>query len=158
MAYCADGAKCYIILAMRSLATFKTLAVSFAALGLAGCFSIERAPLLRTNEEHVLVSNYGWYLFHFIPVACGNANENRWTPWVHFRDDVTMDKVQRRFMMLADDPDKEIRNPTYTTYESVMLEIPGLNLPLPVPYLLTYREIQLSGIISKKKPEEEDPQ
>jgi len=129
----------------------KFLAVAFAALGLGGCFSIERAYLLRTNEEHVLVSNYGWYLFHFIPVACGNASEDRWTPWVHFRDDVTMENVQRRFTMLADDPNESIRNPTYTTYESVMLEIPGLNLPLPVPYLLTYREIQLSGIISKKR-------
>ena len=151
MAYCTGEAKCYIICAMKSLVLFRVLAVAIAALCLGGCFSIERAALPCTNDEHVLVSNYGWYLFHFIPIACGNAKEDRWTPWVHFRDDVTMDKVQRRFMMLAKDPEEEIRNPTYTTYESVMLEIPGLNLPLPVPYLLTYREIQLSGIISKKK-------
>lgn len=136
---------------MTTPAPFKLLAVVLTAIGLGGCFTIERAPLLRTNEEHVLVSNYGWYLFHFIPIACGNANENRWTPWAHFRDDVTMDKIQRRFMMLADDPDKAIRDPVYTTYESVMLEIPGINFPLPIPYLLTYREIQLSGIIYDRK-------
>ena len=30
-----------------------------------------------------------------------------------------------------------------------MLEIPGINLPLPIPYLLTYREIQLSGVLEE---------
>ena len=29
------------------------------------------------------------------------------------------------------------------------LEIPGINLPLPIPYLLTYREIQLSGVLEE---------
>ena len=144
---------------MRTLApsrALKLLVVSVASLCLGGCFTIERAKLLRNDEEHVLVSNYGWYLFHFIPVACGNANENRWLPWVHLRDDVTMDKIQRRFMMLADDSDEELKYPTYTTYESVMLEIPGLNLPLPIPYLLTYREIQLSGVICKSKKKKKE--
>ena len=115
---------------------------------LTGCFSIDSGTLVRTGDEHVLVSNYGWYLFHFIPIANGNANKNRWLPWVMFRDDVTMDKVQSRFMDYAHERGKhDIHDLAYTTRESVMLEFPGLNLPLPVPYLITYREIQLSGVV-----------
>lgn len=139
----------YIIsLSMRICATsIVPIFLACATLCLTGCFSIDTGHVARTGDEHILVSNYGWYLFHFIPVANGNANENRWLPWVMFRDDVTLDKVQRRFMMHANDIGKpDVRDLSYTTRESVMLEIPGLNLPLPVPYLLTYREIQLSGV------------
>ena len=119
---------------------------------LTGCFTIDHAQVLRTGEEHMLVSNYGWYLFHFIPVACGNASESRWFPWVHFRDDVTMDKIQHRFISTANELGRpKVRDLAYTTRESVMLEIPGLNLPLPIPYLLTYREIQLSGIMGEEE-------
>lgn len=118
-----------------------------ATLCLTGCFTIDKGHLARTGDDHILVSNYGWYLFHFIPIANGNANPNRWLPWVMFRDDVTMDKIQRRFMNYADALGKsDIRDLSYTTRESVMLEIPWINIPLPVPYLLTYREIQLSGV------------
>ena len=123
-----------------------------AAACLTGCFTIDRGNLLRTNEEHMLVSNYGWYLFHFIPVACGNASKDRWTPWVHFRDDVTLDKIQGRFLTTAESLGYDkVENLAYTTRESVMLEIPGLNVPLPIPYLLTYREIQLSGVLSMEE-------
>lgn len=131
----------------RTILTFRFLAILGAALCLAGCFSIDSGHLARTGDEHILVSNYGWYLFHYIPVACGNANEHRWFPSVAFRDDVTMDKIQRRFMAYADSIGKnDIRDLSFTSRESVMLELPWLNLPLPVPYLLTYREIQLSGV------------
>ena len=127
--------------------TSKTLLISLvgAAFGLTGCFSLDHGRFVRTPEEHVLVSNYGWYLFHYFPLACGNASKDRWLPWVMFRNDVQMDKIQGRFMDYAGD--RKAHDLAYTTTESVMLHIPGLNLPLPVPYLLTYREIQLSGVL-----------
>ena len=46
---------------------------------------------------------------------------------------------------------KDAKNLTYTSYDSVMFEIPGSNIPVPIPYLLTYREIQLSGVLIGKK-------
>ncbi len=122
---------------------------------LSGCFSIDRGPLVRTNEEHVLVSNYGWYLFHIIPLVCGNAAEDRVLPFIIFRNDVTMDKIQTRFMNYADSygrragVDISVRDLAYTTRESVLFEIPGIHFPLPLPYILTYREIQLSGVIDR---------
>lgn len=130
------------------LAAVLALGVTFC---LAGCFSIKTSTIDHAQHEHILVSNYGWYLFNLIPLACGNASEDAWTPWVHFRNDVTMAKIQRRFMDYARSHGgiDKADNLTYTTRDSVMFELPGLELPLPIPYLLTYREIQLSGEISK---------
>ena len=136
-----------------------TCCVGFA---LTGCFSMDHARFVRSDEEHLLVSNYGWYLFHYFPLACGNASKERWLPWTMFRNDVTMDKIQGRFMDYANSQTNLVRGANgqltpvvgrrardlaYTTHESVMLQIPGINLPLPIPYLLTYREIQLSGVL-----------
>lgn len=135
--------------------TGKSIHIAAAALACAlsaGCFSLEKANLRTSGQEHVLVSNYGWYLFHFIPVACGNANRNAWTPWVVLRDDVTLDKIQSRFMEYAEGQGCEASDLSYTTRESVMLEIPGTTFTVPVPYLLTYREVQLSGLMAKKQP------
>ena len=123
---------------------------------ISGCFSIERGHLRHSGNDHILVGNYGWYLFHCIPVACGNASENPWVPFVTFRDDVTMDKLQSRFMgetkqFAAESgrrlEDVKIHDLAYSTSESVMLNIPGFQIPLPIPYLLTYREVQLSGVV-----------
>ena len=114
---------------------------------LAGCFTLDTADLHLTKEEHVCVGNYGWYLFHFIPLACGNAEENPRLPWAFFRNDVTMDKIQRRFMSYADFYGKTPSDMTYYTRESVLFELPGIDFPLPIPYILTYREIQLSGVL-----------
>ena len=123
------------------------IAVALAAMCLAGCFSLERARIRSIDKEHVLVSNYGWYLFHFIPVACGNASFNAWTPWVAFRNDVTLDKIQSRFMNYANFYGKKTRDMSYYTQESVLFEIPGTDFPVPLPYILTYKEVQLSGVL-----------
>ncbi|MGN0855150.1 MAG: hypothetical protein ACI4R9_06490 [Kiritimatiellia bacterium] len=130
------------------------LACGCAAFCLAGCFSLDHGRFVRTNEEHVLVSNYGWYLFDYIPLVCGNANKDRRLPWVMFRDDVQMDKIQYRFMDYAGE--RRARDLAYNTTDSVLLMIPGIGFPLPIPYVLTYREIQLSGVLEpgEGKPEE----
>lgn len=135
----------------------RTALLVFLALpALSGCFSIERGPLRHSGEDHILVGNYGWYLFHCIPVACGNASKDPLVPFVSFRDDVTLDKIQSRFMDEAGKyaaergrelKDVDIHDLAYSTSESVMLTIPGFQVPLPIPYLLTYREVQLSGVI-----------
>ena len=114
----------------------------------AGCFSIEKAVVGSTGEEHVLVSNYGWYLFHFLPVACGNASQGAALPSVFFRDDVTLDKVQDRFMRHAQEEGREVLGLSCVSRESVMLELPGFGTTLPIPYLVTYREVQLSGTLA----------
>ena len=130
----------------------KAIAAAAAALA-TGCFSLETGKIGSSGEEHALVANYGWYLFHFIPIACGNANWDSWFPWALFRNDVTMDKIQSHFMRHAGERGMTAHDLAYTTSESVMLNIPGVNLPLPVPYLITYREIQLSGTHRRPPPD-----
>jgi hypothetical protein len=66
-------------------------------------------------------------------------------PWAFFRDDVTMDKVQYRFMDYAKNKGVEISDLKYTYYDTVLFNLPIVQYPLPIPYLLCYREIQLSG-------------
>ena len=66
---------------------------------------------------------------------------------VFFRNDVTMDKIQHRFMSYANFYGKKTRDMAYYTQESVLFEIPGTDFPIPLPYILTYREIQLSGVL-----------
>ncbi len=116
------------------------------AMCLAGCFSFEAAKLSRSGEENVFISNYGWYLFGLWPLATGNAIPDGF-PIVFFRDDVTMDKIQARMLSYSESQHKEIDDLTYHNHDSVLLNIPGLDFPLPIPYILTYREIQLSGVV-----------
>ena len=102
---------------------------------------------MTTGQEHVHVSNYGWYLFHCIPLACGNASTGAWTPWVIFRNDVTMDKVQDRLMRHAAERNKTPTDLSYHNYDTVFISIPFTGVPIPIPYLVCYREIQLSGVL-----------
>lgn len=122
------------------------------ALLLGGCFSFDAAVSQRTGEEHVLVGNYGWRLFNIIPLVCGNATdplvEVPHGPWAFFRDDVTMDKVQSRLVnYAATKSEKKLIDITYNAYDTLFFSIPGLQIPVPIPYLLCYREIQISGTL-----------
>ena len=115
--------------------------------GTAGCFSVDSAVGAISGEEYVVVRNYGWKAFKFIPLVCGNATEDAWFPWAVLRDDITMDKIQKRFMDHAGKRGKTPVNLKYTDYDTVMFNLPLVQYPLPIPYLLCYREIQLSGTL-----------
>lgn len=123
---------------------------------LAGCFSLETAELTKSGDENVLVTNYGWYLFNVFPVATGNAAEDALSPTVLFRNDVTMDKVQQRAQRYADSQGKKLGDMAYHNMSSVMFNIPGTDFPVPLPYVLTFREIQLSGVLKNAVAREEE--
>lgn len=125
--------------------TWLFIALAGVALGLSGCFSLESADVKMTNEEHVLARNFGWRLFNWIPLACGNASKDAECSFVLFRDDVTMEKVQSRFVDYA--AGREILDPTYHNCDSVFFNIVGI--PFPIPYVICYREVSLSGTIRK---------
>lgn len=122
-----------------------------ASVGLSGCFSMDYTVSPATGNEHVLVSNYGWKLFNCIPLACGNATDPMSAgycgPWAFFRDDVTMDKVQKRLTDLAAAHGKKPANLFYHNYDTVFISIPFTDVPIPIPYVVCYREIQLSGVL-----------
>ena len=124
-------------------------ASAICAVTLAGCFSVDTARSATAGRTHVLVSNSGWRLFNVIPLCCGNAapEAERLGPWAFFRDDVTLDKVQGRFMEVAQERGLEPQDLVYRNIDNVLFNIPFVSIPVPLPYLLCYREIQLSGVL-----------
>jgi hypothetical protein len=95
----------------------------------------------------VVVRNYGWRLFYFLPVVCGNPNEDDLLPWTFFSNEVTMDNIQGRFAAHAAKRGKSPVHIEYSNYDTVLWAIPQVNIPFPIPYFLCYNEIQLSGRI-----------
>lgn len=141
--------------------------MSFSVL-LAGCFSFETTPLggstgrslkLQSTHgkatEHVVVSNFGWYLFNCWPIVCGNAHENRRTPWVFFRNDVDEDLLQRRLMKYAAARGCNATDVNLFNNAEVLMSIGVGGVSLPVPYLISYRELQYScSLVAKDAPDE----
>ena len=116
---------------------------------LTGCFSLEHSRLQNAAAESVVVQNYGWRLFYFIPLCCGNATPEpkRSGEWAFFRDDVTMEKVQARFMEYAATKDGTITDLTWHNQSRIFVSIPFTSIPIPLPYIFCYKEVQLSGVI-----------
>ena len=126
-----------------------------------GCFSIATSSMSGDDgdaiklyaggepREHVVVSNYGWYLFNFCPMMCGNARKGAWCPWAFFRDDVNETLIQDRLTAYAAEKGYNVEGLHLFNDESVLFTIPGASIPLPIPYLVTYREQQLSGVLVK---------
>ena len=115
---------------------------------LSGCFTIEHART-PNGEDHIVASNTGWYLFNFLPVGCGNSSKDPHCPFVVFRDDVTMEKIQDRMIAAAEEQGKtaaDLSDLVYTIDDDNMLTVPLFYFEIPIPYLLTRRTIQLSGV------------
>lgn len=120
-----------------------------ATLCLTGCLSVDSADSRPAGGEQLLVGNFGWRLFDCIPLFCGNAThgKDRVGGIAFFRNDVTPEKVQAYFMAEAAERGKRPEDLTFHNEDSIMLHIPLLAFELPIPYVLTYERIQLSGVL-----------
>ena len=114
-------------------------------LGLVGCFSIETAPVASSGTA-VYARNYGMYLFNCVPLFCGNASEDPKCSFVMFRNDVMMDKIQARVIADAEKKGLRFEDASWHCTDQITLRVPVLAMEIPVPYILTYREKQLSGV------------
>jgi hypothetical protein len=125
-----------------------------------GCFSIDVAsnqalsnsalsPSDGEPAEHVLVSNYGWLLFNRFPLVCGNGDPDGWLPWSFFCDYISPEFLHNRFMKYASDHDANVRDLTFYRDEEIFFNIPGMDpISIPIPYLICFREIQFSGVLT----------
>lgn len=131
----------------------------------AGCFSMESAPIqagsagaLRIRAaggepaEHLVVANNGWYLFNAWPLACGNAHENSKFIWRFFSNDVNADILQSRLTHYAARKGCDVEELNVFNDEQVLLTLPGLDFPILIPYVITYRELQISGVLVRNEP------
>lgn len=132
-----------------------------AAAMLCGCYSMDIAgnPTLHSSGpadgtrkpvEHVLISNYGWYLFNRLPLVCGNATSGDSFPWKFFTDQVNPGVVHDRMMEYAASRNANAEELVANCDEKVFLEIPGSEIPVPIPFLLCYREVQLSAVLAER--------
>lgn len=99
--------------------------------------------------EHVVVANNGWYLFNAWPLACGNAHENSKFIWRFFSNDVNADILQNRLTRYAARKNCDVEELNVFNDEEVFLSIPGTSFPIPLPYIITFREMQLSCVLVK---------
>lgn len=133
-----------------------------ALLGLSGCFSFEATPIgggtadgLRLPAsagapvEHVVVANTGWFLFNFIPVACGNTADDATLPWKFFRNSVHERVLHDRITKYAAERQCDLEELNVFNDEQVLLSIPGTSFPIPLPYIITFREMQISCVLVK---------
>lgn len=107
---------------------------------LTGCFSLETASA-PSGGEHVVINNYGWKFFDWIPLVSGNASEDAACGTAFFRDDVTPEKLQARLVKVA--AGRTVECPVFDVNDSPIWNVFGF----PIPYVVTYHELTLSGTL-----------
>lgn len=143
---------------IRGMKRLLQIFASFALAIFAGCYSMDIATtdslkgsaLSKEDDkplEHVVVSNYGWFLFNTVPLVCGNAAPGASFPWRFFSNHVTAELLHDRLMAHAAAIDANARNLVFIRNENVLLNIPTFQSP--IPYLITYKEIQFSAVLTK---------
>lgn len=125
------------------------------ALALCGCFNFELAKTPEFTQKrllgndgmpiaHCITSNYGWYLFNCIPLITGNASPDAWWPWVMFRNDVTLDKLQDRLVTASQRMKTDIVDLEVSYVDTCMISIPSVKINTTLG-ILWYKELQLSA-------------
>ena len=146
---------------LRSIIRFGRILPAIAML--AGCYSMDIASNAALDggtvreaphAEHVVVSNYGWYLFNWLPLACGNANPDAIFPWAFFSNQVTSSLLHDRMMEYASSRNANVKELTFFRDEQIFFTPPGTQFPIPIPYVLCFREVQFSGILMPRGKEE----
>ena len=114
---------------MKRIGLFATLCVTLC---LTGCLSTEVSKSEVCSIEHIYVDDYGWKLFNWIPI---------------FRRDITLERVQKELAAEANRRGKVATDLVYHYYDKVTFDIPLVVVTLPIPYIICYHEVQLSGVL-----------
>ena len=99
---------------------------------LTGCLSTEVSKSEVCGTEHIFVRDYGWKLFNCIPL---------------FRSDITLDRVQNELMAEASRRGKTPTDLVYHTEDTVSFNVPLIVITLPIPYIICYHDVQISGVL-----------
>ena len=132
---------------MRRLA----LALVFASL-MSGCFTVDSgtsALLAPDADEHVIVRNYGWNLFGFIPLVCGNADVDSFWGSTFFSDEVTLDVAHDVLARHAAAGGREIRD-VVVLDDRQALFVPFSISYIPIPWIVQYKEVNVSATLAPK--------
>ena len=140
-----------------------TLAVLSLLMGTGGCFSIESAPLGSAEERgepicsvqgdavaHVVASNYGWYLFDCWPIVSGNITPGAEGRFVFFKNTVDEKLLLNRFLSYARERNCDVVDLQLFNNDEVLMTIGIGGLSIPLPYVISFRDMQYSGVLVKK--------
>ena len=111
---------------------FGLVAILGVTLCLTGCMSTEVSKSEVCGTEHIFVSDYGWKLFNWIPL---------------FRSDITLERVQNEVAAESKKRGKVAADLTVHKYDTVTFDIPLVVISIPIPYVICYHEIQVSGVL-----------
>lgn len=103
-----------------------------------------------TIVEHYQIQNFGWYLFGSIPLACGDIDHDANIGFSLFHDlvrtDLLTDELNRRAQNIGAKPQCVA---TLNT-DRITFQVPGTSFPLILPYIICYREVQISALMVKE--------
>ena len=122
----------------------------------AGCVSVQRAGKVAPEgtvihgtagvpDEHVHVSNFGYYLFNCIPLFCGNTAQDHRGNTVWFSNEVTLEKTQDIMI-------EEVKSRKCQVAE-LQPQVKSTCFFGAIPYvgttfgLLWYKEVQMSAVL-----------
>lgn len=142
--------------------TLRLLVMLAAGMSLAGCYTRYSVRPSRLTSlaygdergrivEHYQARNYGWYLFGSIPLVCGDRDEDNNGTFVFFSDQVRMELLTEDFNQRVRETNTRPACVTTLDRDMIAFEVPGLSIPLVLPYVLCYREVQLSALLLEKE-------
>ena len=79
---------------------------------------------------------------------CGNARKGAGFPWAFFYNDVDENVLQDRLTDYASAHECDVVDLNMFNSEQVLLDV--YSIPVPIPYVCCYREMQISGILVKR--------
>ena len=137
------------------------VAVLAAVLATAGCYTndsvspehIKGLGVVGSNGEfveHCHICNSGWYLFDRIPLACGDTDPNSLLGVAFFSDQVRTDVITRIFNDRVRSTNTKPADVVTIVNDLVTFEVPGVSFPLILPYIICYREVQISGVLVRE--------
>ena len=100
--------------------------------------------------EHYHVQNSGWYLFDKIPLICGDTSPNSLLGIAIFSDQVRTDTLTRLFNDRVRATNTKPASVATIVNDWVTFEVPGVSFPLVLPYVVCYREVQISGVLVRE--------
>lgn len=122
--------------------------VASLSLAFAGCFSVDVAssPVLGEGiEKHVVVENFGWYLFGCVPLVCGNENLNSWCPFSILCDEVRSTIAYSKLKSVACREGCEIVDFHMVDDNEVLFN----TYYVTIPWIMVYKEVSLSANLAK---------
>ena len=123
------------------------------ALACSGCFTLDSstsALLAPDADEHVIVRNYGWFLFGSVPLVCGNADIDSFWGSTFFKDEVTLEIAHGVLSQYVADSGREICDIVVMADREALLSVPLFVVPISLPWVVQYKEVNVSATLVRE--------